>query len=1800
MIGSGHTVGLSIPVVLILAATQCSLTAGGAESARILPQGYTYSHHEWLAPEWGDASGTTLIDGQAGGGAGRVIFKGAMNIDFKFSGRFRIEKVVVHAFRGNQWYLLDAVQVFARQQENYIKIGENTEGYRGPIASTVYVYEFGGLDVVTDSVRVRMLTPNHTGLREVEFFGRPAGAAVQGAATASVPLTATGELVAREGNLDGSGSSKVLLENRFAQLLVDPQRGGIIESVIHKAGNRQLTATIPDAPKFPGGLLEDHNWNPYYSYAQFPFDADLRVFPDRAVLVLRGTGRQEMYGFTQVVKTLVLHQDRASLDVTYEYRNDASSMTEFEYSWWVHNLLRVAGEKNTFYVPSTRGVRQFAWEEDPERHPCDDWVYNVSRGWAGVLGESGTGVATETELRLLHCFYTWYGRRIASLEWRLATLPVKPGESLQTPVRFLFLRGLSGLSGAADGFAAHVAAPTSVVPDEPATFTVELFSDRARPARIELSVCRMSGGETRSVGNAQAELAAGEASSWSWQAALAAGTYRLLLTVNSGGSHVVFERGLTVGKPDVPYTQPPDVERLGGGATAGGSELGALPRHDLALDVKTPHETWATPLPDGPIRAFILVDVQEQREIVELAQRLDLQAETVKIRSRLQGADYRYRGDRSITSLADAQERILGILLAQTFDVFVLCGMTWQGHFTDAIRGAIVEQVREGAGLLWIGPGGDEVAAAGGDALLPVQGVATRQWSVFRLPDAAVPNAVTAEQGLARLIPLAEQGPLLAYCHEQATGVVHLTARTIVGPRREVPLLITGQYGKGRTTVLAWDNHYNSGRPDVPGRLLPVFANHRTIRTADPSYRYWEDMFALLTRVVVWSAGRDSPTRLVSAAVETNDAVQLRVGVRGPRQGCRLQVSWQDEFGTEIERTESAVVERDDAVLSVPDTVPAGPAHAYLFLRDAQGCALDWGAIAFTMPGAVRLAAVEQDRRFIRHGEQAQAVAVVERSGEGGELWLDVRVSDGYGRELETRRTPAPMDASPARVELTFATQQALGGKLVVDLTLRDAVRVCVRRTLSFGLTRMQPARGPRLVVWDMTLGSKQKYVNSLEARRALDLGMDAVLDGYHRTETDAYRVTVEGGVQFHPLNCLSFRPAAYQQSKEAYNQDGDRKYLVRNPCLDDPQDQARLLAVFREHCAPQLAKGGSLDYCLGDEMSLTHYGDYFDYCFHPSTLAGFRDWLRTGYATLEALNAQWDTDYTSWDDIEPMTYKQAKAGGNPGRWCDFRTYMEISVARFLGLVQETLTQLDARSLISLSGTQYPVAGNGMDWWRMSQVVPLFHSYNTANMCQARRSFSPWQCEEPWFAGYWQVDPKLEWNMWWCLFHNCSGVSGWYTPIFFYPDMTFTTSGQQMRDHWRELKSGIWQQVRALAVEKPKVAVHYSQASIHMAFLQGRPKAVQDAWEGWLRSLEDIGIPYDFIAYEQLERGLLDQGQYKALILPCSSALSKAEVTAVQRFVRTGGLVLADVLPGVTDDHGKPVDPPALAALFGVSAAGPNFAGKAGLRLQDGTVVPRIRPAAALQLAGGAAAGRSVDSDVPVLIAATAGDGTSLLTNFELAFYVTERRLGQAPERRWRGLLLAALGKAGVQPGVSIVHEGDTLPHAEVVRYLDGQGRPVLIGVLNGLLPGMAERRVELTFHGVPAGRICAVRSQQMLGIAPTIATVLKPGEPKLFAVLPASAGGEAAAARMVTVQAGQSVNIPFAFAGLSMPQAVRYEVTDATGRSRPEYSGVIVAPAGQGEIMVPLAVNDPKGDWRVEFTHVLTGAEARATLRVE
>ena len=220
-------------------------------------------------------------------------------------------------------------------------------------------------------------------------------------------------------------------------------------------------------------------------------------------------------------------------------------------------------------------------------------------------------------------------------------------------------------------------------------------------------------------------------------------------------------------------------------------------------------------------------------------------------------------------------------------------------------------------------------------------------------------------------------------------------------------------------------------------------------------------------------------------------------------------------------------------------------------------------------------------------------------------------------------------------------------------------------------------------------------------------------------------------------------------------------------------QAQAKLAMPF----------GGAYDYCMGDEMSLTYYTQYFDFDWSPHSLRDFRKWLQARYPSLEALNRAWETSFATWDAVVPMTLQEAQGRANAAPWCEFRDFMNDVVADFYAMVQATLKKVDPKARVGLSGTQEPRAGNGMDWWKNSKAFNYYHAYNTGWSNEMRRSFAreTGVAQSPYYAGYWQAGRAAENNLFWCLLHDTNGVSAWATPILFYNDFTYSESGRDTR-----------------------------------------------------------------------------------------------------------------------------------------------------------------------------------------------------------------------------------------------------------------------------------------------------------------------------------------------------------------------------------------------------------------------------------
>jgi hypothetical protein len=61
----------------------------------------------------------------------------------------------------------------------------------------------------------------------------------------------------------------------------------------------------------------------------------------------------------------------------------------------------------------------------------------------------------------------------------------------------------------------------------------------------------------------------------------------------------------------------------------------------------------------------------------------------------------------------------------------------------------------------------------------------------------------------------------------------------------------------------------------------------------------------------------------------------------------------------------------------------------------------------------------------------------------------------------------------------------------------------------------------------------------------------------------------------------------------------------------------------------------------------------------------------------------------------------------------------------------------------------------------------------------------------------------------------------------------------------------------------------------------------------------------------------------------------------------------------------------------------------------------------------------------------------------------------------------------------------------------------------------------------------------------------------------------------------------------------VHVDVLDPQGTPMPQYSGNLLAPGGHAARQIPLALNDPAGQWTIRVHDVLSGQTETRTLAV-
>ena len=829
--------------------------------------------------------------------------------------------------------------------------------------------------------------------------------------------------------------------------------------------------------------------------------------------------------------------------------------------------------------------------------------------------------------------------------------------------------------------------------------------------------------------------------------------------------------------------------------------------------------------------------------------------------------------------------------------------------------------------------------------------------------------------------------------------------------------------------------------------------------------------------------------------------------------------------------------------------------------------------------------------------ERDAPVWVVYRTGRQatGQGTLTVQWTDIHGRVVENREIPFELD-DESQVGFSLDLRRAVGmqNELKVHFSFQGVDLEGNRLDREEDAQVSFIASPPDRTWWDYMIIMWQRH-SAEKFAELKKLGINAGEVNGRRMQLPDF--LLENDLRWYAENVATdfyaeyhrFRPDrrpswSFTEAKKLFKKDPTSlEAFKRKPSLSDKawlkKVHDRLIESVKLHSPYR-----PLFYNLGDESGVANLASFWDFDFSDHSLVEMRIWLRGRYGTLAALNQQWGTNFTDWALVVPMTTEQAmkQADDNFSSWADFKEWMDVAFERSLKMGMDAVHEKDPEAYVLIEGAQIPGWG-GYDYQRLTRALNAIEPYDYGANVEIIRSLNPEMVIVNTSFGR---APEENYRVWYEWLHGTRGIIIWDADSEYVgDDLSVGERGREAKEQYRELRSGLGAQLINSRRQADPIAIHYSQPSFRTAWmLDQRPKG--GAWVdrtnsteyrdskftllrlAYCRLLEDLGLQYNFVSKDGIEQGELIRGSYRVLILPRSVALSKEEATALREFTAQGGVLIADTVPGVFDEHSRRLPKSLLSDLFGKFSAQPYSV-------------------------------RSV------------GKGKVVHLNSNVIDYLQDRLLGK--EKELHRTMNQLVRESGVRPQFAVTDSAGN-PVVGVETHVFRNGGVNFVGLLMnrqihtkeiGLPEELTNKRFEtpkkvvLTFPD--ESYLYNVRAGKALGKMKRITVDVAPYEPTLFAVSPSKIGTLTVGAptRLRRGETGR-VSLGFSRSSPAATHVFHVDVVDPSGNVVPHYSGNLLAPGGKTMKLLPIAMNDQPGKWEVRVKDVLSGQTQTAVIKVQ
>lgn len=673
----------------------------------------------------------------------------------------------------------------------------------------------------------------------------------------------------------------------------------------------------------------------------------------------------------------------------------------------------------------------------------------------------------------------------------------------------------------------------------------------------------------------------------------------------------------------------------------------------------------------------------------------------------------------------------------------------------------------------------------------------------------------------------------------------------------------------------------------------------------------------------------------------------------------------------------------------------------------------------------------------------------------------------------------------------------------------------------------------------------------------------------------------------------------------------------VRLPCLSDPETLKKLedalnkdIDKVKEFSVSEFTMGDELHFALGNN----------ELCFSPHCQKKFQDFLGSEYKTIQNLNKEYNSNYASFSDVKPITFQQAMQ--NPDLiplWVDYRRCMEDVWAGTYKYAADIIKKKIPYARVGYEGTDAEInTFRATDFYKMMNAINLNGCYTRPFIDHAIKDFA-----QPgsllsfgWSGGYdFCRNSKLfnyyfEWRN---LFKGANCAFLWTG--FPGQNLSITASDFSFYDFFKinlaqlnEIKNGIGKIFMESKREDDQTAILYSASSVHMATLSPRFPTMQQVLDSLITAMEDTHRQFKIISYKQLEEGILGSGNFKFLYLPFTQSLSQKEATEIIEFVRNGGTLIADLRPGVCDEHGKPYNKGILDEVFGISQNTKNRAGaeKANITISAPGFPEKI-PATTIDSTLGLAAGQAKGyaENVPVMVVNSYGKGQAILLNFTMKEYASvkgELEKGKLEINAENAMILKKFFDdmwtfAGNKKCISV--SPDNIPGLKIYRYKSGNN--IYLGILQEVDESIADKEFKAELVLPQKGYVYDTREGKFLGYTNKINTTFCPIKPRVYSLLPYKVNGINLTVP-VTVSQGETFSYSAEILASSSPGFHVFHVVlfSPSGEEVKYYSKNMSTINGKIQDKIFLALNETKGTWKIKITDVATGIFEEKTFNIK